>query len=220
MAIKIQYNNLDGLVYNKVKEMILKKQLKPGEQIIQEELAKKLGVSRTPLRRALSQLAKEHLVKVMPRGGTYVKEFSKEEMVTIFEMREVLEGLACRRATQVVKKEQLEYFKNLYEKAMESITDPDWRIYQRADVKFHFFVIETSGVKLLEDIVKTFHILSNSFTPGLIRPPKETFPEHMAIIDALARRDPDAAESLMREHLKKTIAVLKKSSSEKPIGSV
>lgn len=220
MVVKIKYNNLDKLVYNKVKEMILKKQLKPGEQLIQEELAKKLGVSRTPLRKALSQLVKEHLVKVMPQGGTYVKEFSKEEMITIFEMREVLEGLACRRATQVVKKEQSEYFKNLYEKAMESITDTDWRIYQRADVKFHFFVIGASGVKLLEDIVKTFHILSNSFTPGLIRPPKETFPEHMAIIDALARRDPDAAESLMREHLKKTIAVLKKSSSEDPPGSV
>jgi len=219
MSLKIEYDNLDERVYNKVKEMILKKQLKPGEQIIQEKLAKKLGVSRTPLRRALSQLAKEHLVKVMPRGRTYVREFSKEEMITIFEMREVLEGLACRRAAQVVKKEQLEqleHFKNLYKKALESITDTDWRAYEKTDIKFHFFVIETSRIKLLEDMVKSFHILSNSFTPGMIRPPRETFPEHMAIIDALAGRDPDAAESLMREHLKKTIAVLKKSSLEDP----
>lgn len=212
MAIKIEYNNLDELVHAKVKEMILKKQLKPGKQIIQEELAKKLGVSRTPLRRALSQLAKEHLVKVLPRGGTYVREFSKEEMITIFEIREVLEGLACRRAAFVVKKEQLEHYKNLYKKALESITDTDWRAYERADIKFHFFVLETSGITLLEDMVKSFHILSNSFTPGMIRPPKETFPEHMTIIDALARHDSDAAENLMRKHLKKTIAVLKKSS--------
>ena len=214
MAVKIEYNNLDELVYHKVKEMILKKQLTPGKQIIQEELAKKLGVSRTPLRRALSQLAKEHLVKVMPRGSTYVREFSKDEMITIFEMREVLEGLACRRAALMVKKEQLEHFKNLYRKALESITDTDWRAYERADINFHFFVIETSGIKLLEDMVKSFHILSNSFTPGMIRPPKETFPEHMAIIDALARHDSDAAENLMRKHLKKTIAVLRRSSLE------
>lgn len=219
MAIKIEYNNLDKLVYDKVKEMILKKQLKPGKQIIQEELAKKLGVSRTPVRRALSQLVKEHLVKAMPRGGTYVREFSKEEMITIFEIREVLEGLACRKAALIVKKERLEHFKNLYKKALESITDNDWRAYERADIKFHFFVLETSGIKLLENMVKSFHILSNSFTPGMIRPPKETFPEHMAIIDTLARRDPSAAENLMRRHLEKTIAVLKKSSLEATPGS-
>lgn len=214
MAIKIQHNNLDELVYNKVKEMILKKQLKPGKQIIQEELAKKLGVSRTPLRRALSQLAKEHLVKVMPRGGTYVKEFSKEEMITIFEMREVLEGLACRKAALMVSKNRLNFFKDLYKRAMKSADKGDWRLYKKADEKFHSFLIEASQIELLREMVKSFHILSTSFTPGLLRPPKETFPEHMAIIDALARHDPDATENLMREHLKKTIAVLKESSLE------
>jgi len=172
-------------------------------------------VSRTPIRRALSQLAKEHLVRVTSRGGAYVKRFSREEMITVFEIREVLEGLACRRAAQVVEKEKLEYFKNLYEKAMESITDTDWRAYQKADVKFHFFLIEASGVKLLEEMVKSFHILSNSFTPGLIRPPKETFPEHMAIIDALARGDSEEAENLMREHLRKTVNLLKESIKRK-----
>ncbi|MBA7627931.1 hypothetical protein ES703_55653 [subsurface metagenome] len=75
MSIKVKYNSLDELVYNKLKEMILNKHLKPGQQIIQEQLAKKLGVSRTPLRRALSQLAKEHLVTMLPRGGR-VKSFN------------------------------------------------------------------------------------------------------------------------------------------------
>jgi len=213
MDFKIKYKSLDELVYKRIKSMILNKQLKPGAKIIQSYLAEKLGVSRTPIRRALSQLAKEHLVEVDSRGTTHVRNFSKQEMITIFEIREVLEGLACRRAAQVVEKEKLEYFKNLYKKALEATTSSDWRVYEKADIKFHFFVIEASGVKLLEDMVKSFHILSTSFTPGLIRPPKETFPEHMAIIDALARHNPDAAESLMREHLKNTIAVLKKESS-------
>lgn len=215
MKSKINYRSLDELVYKKIKDMILNNQLEPGTKIIQSELADKLGVSRTPIRRALSQLAKEHLVRVTSRGGAYVKSFSREEMITVFEIREVLEGLACRRAARVVKEEQLDYYRKLYQKAMRSINDDDWRAYEKADIKFHFFIIEASGVELLEDIVKSFHILSNSFTPGLIRPPQETFPEHMAVIDALARHDPDAAENLMREHLKRTIAVLKKSPSEK-----
>jgi len=209
MVIKIEYRNLDKLVYNKVKEMILKKQLKPGKQLIQEELAKKLGVSRTPLRRALSQLAKEHLVKVMPRGSTYVREFSKEEMIAIFEMREVLEGLACRKAAPVVSKNRLNLLKDLYKRAMKSSNKGDWTAYKKADEKFHSFLIETSRIDLLREIVKSFHILlSNSYTRGLIRPPKETFPEHMAIIEALENHDPDLSEKLMREHIRKSIRVL------------
>lgn len=210
MSLKIEHNNLDDLVYNKVKEMILKKQLKPGEQIIQEELAKKLGTSRTPLRRALSQLAKEHLVKVMPRGSTYVREFSKEEMITIFEMREVLEGLACRKAALAISKNRLNFLRNLYQRAIKSTDKGDWAAYKKADEKFHSFLIEASGIDLLREIVKSFHILSNSYTHGLIRPPQETFPEHMAIIDALKDHDPDLSEKLMREHTRKSIRVLRK----------
>ena len=209
MSLKIEHNNLDDLVYNKVKEMILKKQLKPGEQIIQEELAKKLGTSRTPLRKALSQLAKEHLVKVMPRGGTYVREFSKEELITIFEMREVLEGLACRKAALVVSKNRLDFFKDLYKRAMKSADKGDWTAYKKADEKFHSFLIETSRIDLLREIVKSFHILSNSYTQGLIRLPQETFREHMAIIEALKDHDPDLSEKLMREHTRKSIRVLR-----------
>lgn len=193
--------------------MITRKQLKPGEQIIQEKLAEKLGISRTPIRKALSQLVKEHLVKMEPRGSTYVREFSKEEITVVFEIRKILEGLACREAAFLVKKEELEYHKSLYQKAIESINSTDWRAYKEADVKFHFFVIKTAG-KFLQNIIEPFHILSHSFIPGLIRPPKETFPEHMAIIDALGRHDSQEAEDLMRKHTEKTIAVLKELSSE------
>jgi len=209
MSLKIEHNNLDDLVYNKVKEMILKKQLKPGEQIIQEELAKKLGVSRTPLRRALSQLAKEHLVKIAPRGSTYVREFSKEEMITIFEIRGVLEGLACRKAALAVTKEQLDFFRHLYRRALKSTEKTNWKAYEKADIKFHSFLIEASRIDLLREIVKSFHILSNSYTRGLIRPPQETFPEHMAIIDALEKHDLDLAENVLRDHSRKTIKFLK-----------
>jgi len=145
MSNKINYENLDELVYKRIKSMILNNQLKPGTRIIQNRLAEELGVSRTPVRRALSQLAKEHLIQMNPRGSAYVRNFSLEEMVVIFEIREVLEGLACRKAAKVVDKKQLEYYKNLYKEAMKSITEDNWQAYQEADIKFHFFIIEVSG---------------------------------------------------------------------------
>jgi len=121
MAEKINYENLDGLVYKRIKNMILSSELERGTKIVQNELAEELGVSRTPIRRALSQLAKEHLVEVSQRGLAYVRDFSRKEMTTIFEIREVLEGLACRKAAQTVTKEKLEHYKRVYREAMESI---------------------------------------------------------------------------------------------------
>lgn len=215
MAEKINYENLDGLVYKRIKNMILSNELERGTKIVQNELAEELGVSRTPIRRALSQLAKEHLVEVSQRGLAYVRDFSRKEMTTIFEIREVLEGLACRKAAQTVNKEKLGHYKGVYREAMESITGDDWRAYQEADVKFHFFVIEASGVRLLEDMVKSFRILSSSFIPGLVRSPQETFREHIAIIDALGRSDAEGAENLMREHLRRSRDALERAYLEK-----
>lgn len=209
MSIKVKYNSLDELVYNKLKEMILNKHLKPGQQIIQEQLAKKLGVSRTPLRRALSQLAKEHLVTMLPRGGAHVTEFSQEEIVAIYEIREVLEGLACRKAALSVSKNRLDFFRSLYKKAMESAKKGDWEAYEKADEKFHFFLIEASQIDFLQEMVKSFYILVSRYARGLVRPPQKTFPEHMAIIDALENQDSELAEKLIREHIQKSIQILR-----------
>jgi len=210
MNPKINYKSVDELVYDKIKSMILNNHLKPGTKIIQHKLAEELGVSRTPVRRALTQMVKEHLVRVAPRGRFYVRDFSIAEMVTIFEMREVLEGLACRKAALKVSKKKLDYFGDLYRKALELAEKDGWESYRKVDEKFHTFLIEVSGVELLKEIVKSFQILSNSYTPGLIRPPQETFPEHMAIIKALKSRNPELSEKLMREHLQKSAKVLEK----------
>lgn len=209
MDYKIEHKQLEELVYEKIRDMILFQTLKPGDKIVQSELAESLGVSRTPIRNALAQLAQQHLVEIGRAGATHVRNFSKEEMVAIFEIREVLEGLACRRASTVVKDDDLERFRGMFQKAMESGDEVDNRAYQKVDMKFHSFLTEVSGLTLLKDIIKAFHILSRSFIPGLIRPPKETLQEHMAMIDALRNREPDAAEAIMREHLKKSTAVIR-----------
>lgn len=209
MEEKIKHLNLDEKVYEKIKKMIVDKRLKSGKKIVQDELAHRLGVSRTPIRRALTQLAKENLVKIVPRKGTYVKDFTLEEMILIFEMREILEGFACRKAASLITRKQVVTFRNLYKKAIKAADASHWVSYTKTDERFHTFITEICQIELLQEIIQAFHILSVSYTGGLIRPPQETFPEHMAILDALENHGGEKAESLMRQHTRKSIEVLK-----------
>ena len=88
-----QHENLDQKAYTILKNLIIERKLLPGEKIPQEKLARELGISRTPLVGALKFLEQEKLVESVPRRGFFVRLFSKEEMASIFELREVLEPL-------------------------------------------------------------------------------------------------------------------------------
>jgi DNA-binding GntR family transcriptional regulator len=86
-ATKTVYDDLGTKVYEILKEMIVKGELKPGQKLIQENLAEILGVSRTPLLQALSKLSKDHYIITVPRRGSFVKEFSNQENLDIFDIR-------------------------------------------------------------------------------------------------------------------------------------
>ncbi|MBK7550906.1 MAG: GntR family transcriptional regulator [Syntrophaceae bacterium] len=86
-----RHENLDFKVYGKLKSMIVDRRLEPGDKILQEKLARELGVSRTPLMCALKKLEQEKLVRAIPRRGFYVRLFTRDEILEAFELREVLE---------------------------------------------------------------------------------------------------------------------------------
>jgi len=105
------HENLDTKIYHELKSMILERKLRAGEKIFQDKLAHDLGVSRTPLVNALKYLEREKLVKALPRRGYVVRQFTEEEMISIFELREVLEGLAARRAAANISEAQVTRFR-------------------------------------------------------------------------------------------------------------
>ncbi len=98
--VDLGHTNLASLIYSQVKKLILSKELRPGEKIVQDRLAGQLGVSRTPLIKALQMLEAEFLVESIPRRGMFVKEISTKELIDAFECREVLEGAAARLAAK------------------------------------------------------------------------------------------------------------------------
>ncbi len=212
------HENLDTKVYNELKSMILERKLLPGEKIYQDKLAQDLGVSRTPLVNALKYLEREKLIKAIPRRGYYVRQFTQEEMIHIFELREVLEGLAARRAAVNITEVQIKRLNSFFRKFQDSKRLADYKAYAREDRRFHNFVIEVGGKKFLKNIISSYNVISFSYqldaTEGLVRPPSETLKEHLAIVEAINNRDPVKAEDKMRLHLRKSLEQLKKDLSE------
>lgn len=209
-----EHENLDQKVYEIIKEMIIERQIMPGEKIPQEKLAQELGISRTPLVSALKFLEHEKLVASKPRRGYFVRLFSKEEMISIFELREVLEGLTAKRAAANITEAQIDILNGFFRSFAESTNIIDYRAYAKEDRRFHKFITEIGAKEFLKSILHTCNIITASYqylsTEGLVRPPNETIQEHLAVIKAIRDRDPDAAEALMRQHLKKSITHLRK----------
>jgi DNA-binding GntR family transcriptional regulator len=208
-----EHENLDQKAYEIVKNMITERQILPGEKIPQEKLAQELGISRTPLVSALKFLEHEKLVESKPRRGYFVRLFSKQEMVSIFELREVLEGLAAKRAAANITDKEIEILNGFFRDFAEYANITDFRAYAKEDRRFHNFITEIGAKEFLKSILQTYNFITASYqylsSEGLVRPPNETIEEHLAVIKAIGGRDPDAAEALMRRHLNKTIAHLR-----------
>jgi DNA-binding GntR family transcriptional regulator len=134
-------------------------------------------------------------------------------MVSIFELREVLEGLAAKRAATNITDKQVEILKEFFRPFTKSANITDFRAYAKEDRRFHNFITEIGAKEFLKSILQTYNFITASYqylsTEGLVRPPNETIEEHLAVIKAIGDRDPVAAEELMRLHLNKTIAHLK-----------
>ena len=208
-----EHENLDHKAYLILKNMIISRKLLPGDKIPQEKLAQDLGISRTPLVSALKYLEKEKLVEAIPRRGFYVRLFTKEEMISIFELREVLEGLAARRAASNISDLQIDKLQGFF-RQFEGLTDiTDFRAYAKEDRRFHNFVTDIGAKEFLKSILENYNIIIYSYqlvsSEGLVRPPNETIQEHKAMIEAISNKDADSAEDLMRQHLKKGIVVLR-----------
>jgi DNA-binding GntR family transcriptional regulator len=206
--VGIDHTSLDQKAYNQIKSMIIDQNLKPGSKIYQEMLAENLGISRTPLVNALKKLEQEHLIIAIPRRGFYTRHFSKEEMINIFELREVLEGLAARRAAIRISDNQIQklgkYFRNFKTFQDDGIVEK----YAKEDRRFHDFLINIGGDDLMSNILETYNVITFSylvkFRGGLVRPPQETLPEHLAIIKAIVKKDPEMAEQAVRLHFKRS----------------
>jgi DNA-binding GntR family transcriptional regulator len=167
-------------------------------------LVEKLGVSRTPIREALNQLFKEGMVEIYPRQGAFVKNLTKDDVIEVLILREVLEGAAARLATQRLQEDSMRSLEGYFRDYRNGSID-----YAQADAKFHNDIILASGstrlailVNNLMDSLQMMDMRAVSFKyPERIQ---ESLAEHLRIIEAFKAKDEMLAEQLTREHFRRT----------------
>lgn len=207
--------NLEEYGYRALRDLILTGEFKPGAKLIQEDLAARLGVSRTPLRSAIAALERDGFIAVSSRGEATVLEFGPTRIADLFEIRAVLEGLTCRLVAPRIERKHTVYLRSLIVGSVPEEGSDDWSGYRQADLEFHTFL-----TSLLEDSFLTRQldalqgIMSVSFAQGLLRPPHETVGEHIEIIDALEMHDQDRAERAMLGHIRTTIALMRQKAAQ------
>ena len=197
--------NIEDRLYEHLRVMIVGGRLLPGERVVPEQLAQETGVSRTPILSALKRLTQDSLFEWRPRRGVFVRRLSTRELALVFELREMLEGLAARRAATRITPSQLQGLRALFEGIPTQETPANRRNYLLRDWEFHSSLLRLADSAPLTQTIQSVHIMVSAFGGGVLRPIREVMSEHEAIFDALAKRNPDAAEAAMRTHINRSV---------------
>ncbi len=198
---KIDHIHISEKVYQTLKEMILKNELKSGEKLNQEKLSRMLGVSRTPILSAFSKLEKEMLIEIIPRKGAYVKKLSKKEFVELYDIRLRLEPLGAYEATKNAVDKEIGQLKAILDSFISAVKQKASKLLSEKDYVFHMKIMEMSRNSLLYRIISSFNIIIISNIQGLLKEPEQSMEEHIALYNAIRDRKPELAERLMYEHI-------------------
>jgi DNA-binding GntR family transcriptional regulator len=195
---------LRDVVFMTLREAILRGDLKPGERLMELQLASKLGVSRTPIREAIHMLEQEGLAVTVPRRGAEVARMTLKDMEDVLEIREALDELAVRLAIDKISPEQLEQLRVVKKDFEMNTKSGDIKKIAEADVKFHDIIYEATDNPKLVSMLSNFRAQAyryrveylkdaNSY-PVLIR-------EHEAIVESIETKDEKKAMQAMHEHV-------------------
>lgn len=184
-------------------EEILAGQLVPGDRLVETRIAQDYGVSQAPVREALRDLELLGFIVSAPFRGSVVREVSTSDLVQIYPIRAVLEGLAARDAATRLDAAGLKKLEGLIASMRRSAARGDTRATIADDFAFHLTVVEASGNWLLKQFWERMRLATTTFltvsrSHHLL---VEIVERHTPVLDALRARDPDAAEREMRRHI-------------------
>lgn len=202
LPIKLDnYKPLRELVFESLRKAIILGKLKPGERLMEIQLAEEMGVSRTPVREAIRKLELEGFVVMVPRRGAYVAGVTVKDIVDVFEVRSALEGLAAGLAAERITEEEMEEL----EKVIYLISgEEDILTVVKKDNEFHELIYRASRNQRLAQIITNLSEQINRFRMTSLSVPgrlKIAVDEHRKIIEAISDRDADLANKLASEHM-------------------
>ena len=200
-----EYLPLRDVVFNTLRQAILKGELKPGERLMEIQLANKLGVSRTPVREAIRTLELEGLVLMIPRKGAEVAEITRQDMEDVLEVRTALEELAVKDACDHITDAQLSELKkasNEFKKAL--LEGKDLVTCADADMHFHDVILSATNnrrlIQMLNNLSEQMYRYRMEYLKDE-RTHKTLIEEHDAIRRALKKHDKVKAGAAIRVHI-------------------
>ncbi|HEY1367012.1 MAG TPA: GntR family transcriptional regulator [Gaiellaceae bacterium] len=190
--------------YQHLRDGILRGELPVGSVLAENEIAETLGVSRTPVRQALGLLLQEGLAEVGPRRQLLVRGFSPEHSAEVLLIREALEGVAVRRACEVMEIDDIDLLRLLIMRQRRAATEARENDFLDLDEQFHLRIAEGARLPILHRLLGQLRGFVRVMRQGADRPPSymlQVVGEHEVIVDALEQRDADAALGALSEHL-------------------
>jgi DNA-binding GntR family transcriptional regulator len=185
-----------------IQESVLRGALKPGEQLVEAVLARKMNVSRAPLREAFLILERQGYVHVIPNRGTYVVNLTPADVTEIFLLRYALEPMAAQSASKNLVLDEKQKLAAIFSVMRESINQEDYRRYYENELRFHQKIWSLSGNRRLEDILNGVCLPLFTFRIVNSRPPRKQLVQSLnayeAILEEIQNGDATRLEGLIR----------------------
>ncbi len=201
-----EYKPLRDVVFENLREAILEGNLKPGQRLMEVQLAEQLGVSRTPVREAIRKLELEGLVVMLPRKGAYVADVSLKDVIDVLEIRASLEGLAAYLAADRISDEDIKKLETIMQDFNQGKDEFDVDTLLKKDVEFHECIFKATNNSRLHQLINSLWEQVYRFRVTYISDydsTKNIINEHQLILDAIKERDSKLAKKYAQEHIEK-----------------
>ena len=206
------YLPLRDVVFQTLREAILKGDLRPGERLMELQLAAKLGVSRTPIREAIRMLEQEGLAVTIPRKGAEVARMTEKDMEDVLQIREALDDLAVQVACDKITQEQLERLMATMKNFELAVLAGDLSKIVAYDVEFHDVIYEATDNPKLVILLSNLREQIYRYRVEYLKE-KENYPmlivEHEEIVQALKQKNKERVADAMRNHIRNQAEVVK-----------
>ncbi|MGH7826894.1 MAG: GntR family transcriptional regulator [Candidatus Binatia bacterium] len=197
--------NLSARVYQQIKHLILNNEVLPGQKLHHQELSERLGVSRTPVREALTRLVQEGYVSFLPNRGFTCKEIRMQEAEELYELREAVEAFAVEKAIENLTDSALNQLREKMELYGEDVRNRFTRERLMYDQEVHLEIAQLAGNEMLKQTLRHVfeRIVLKRRTDGLYDPARgiTAHEEHMTLLKAMEKRDIQQAVNIIRAHI-------------------
>lgn len=206
-----EYLPLRDVVFHTLRQAILRGELKPGERLMEIQLANKLGVSRTPIREAIRKLELEGLVLMIPRKGAEVAEITEKSLRDVLEVRKALEELSVQLACDRITPEMLKELTAAAEEFRKVLRNDDVTVRAKADVHFHDIIYRAADNQRLTQLLSNLGEQMYRYRVEYLKDPAvfgKLLKEHDEIICHIKKREKEKAVKVMCEHIDNQVAAV------------